>query len=65
MEAQAIKVQKGYLSQMGQALGEGDGLLKITEPKSIWIFWSLFKKTKSKFSVIPSFFSFSESIPGS
>lgn len=26
MEAQAIKVQKGYLSQMGQAPGEGDGL---------------------------------------
>lgn len=64
MEAQAIKVQKGYFSQMGQAPG-GDGLLKITEPKSIWIFWCLFKKTKSKFSVIPSFFSFSESAPGS
>lgn len=49
---------------MGQDPGEGDGLLKVTEPKNILIFRSLSKKTKSRFSVIPSFFSFSESVAG-
>lgn len=61
MEAQVVKGLKGCMLHIEQGPGKGNGLLKVTRPNGIPGFWSLFKKTKSRFRIVSSFFHVSES----